>query len=676
MGAAVSCPFLFGAVLEFQDIKGMGKSRIDKLRAAGIYRPLDLLLRFPYKYVDLNAYTEELKNGTEVALCGTVISEPSVRFLRKGLRITSVMLKTEYGEIEAAWFNQKYIKSALTYGKTLYLSGKIKKFGKKISISAPKILHPCGSGVIPVYRSIRGIPHNVFSDAIDMILDNTHIDGYIPEGVRKKYALGSLTDVFREVHRPRTIESAYYALKILSLEKLSYTISMYSLVKSAGVKNKPFVYKSGDGLLNDAIKKLPFALTYGQKTALNEIVESMRGGKPMNRLLQGDVGCGKTIIALLAMYFAYLNGYQSVLMAPTEILAVQHYKSAIKYLENLGAKAVLLSGSMTKSERDAALFNIKTNGADIIIGTHALIGDDVIFNNLSLIITDEQQRFGVNQRGRLENKAVGADTLVMTATPIPRTLALTLYGELEQSVVSMLPSNRADIITAIVPENKFDGMFEYVVSHAEYGEQTYIVCPRIDADDEEDLVSAVELYEKLNKKYKNVIFGLLHGKLKDTEKNSIMGDFASGKINILISTTVIEVGIDVPDAVNIIIFNSERYGLSQLHQLRGRVGRGNKTSYCFLPVKGGIPERLEFFRNCRNGFELSEYDFAQRGAGDFIGTRQHGDTDDLPVKIDAELIKTAKAISDDTLKDGNSAARLRESMTSGAEEYVRSITMN
>lgn len=662
--------------MDFSEIKGIGKSRIAKLKAAGINTPLDLLLHFPYKYVDTSSAVDfsKLSEGDDLTVCGTVVNQPEVRYLRKGLRLTKVVLDTKYGQIEANWFNRKYIATALPCGKTVCLNGKVKKFRNKISLSAPVIVQSVQDGIVPLYKSL-GIPQTIFNDAIGEVLERAQITGYIPDEVRQKYRLGSLTNAFKGVHRPNNITQAESAAKILALEKLSYTLSAFSLVKTLGGNEKKYEYGLPKESLNNVINSLPFKLTQEQDGALNAILKSLNGEAPMNMLLQGDVGCGKTVIALLCMFYAHLCGYQSVLMAPTEILALQHYKSAIRFLEPLGAKCALLCGSLNKQEREQVLFNIRTKSADIIIGTHALISESVEFKDLSLVITDEQQRFGVNQRGSLENKAQGADTLVMTATPIPRTLALCVYGELCQTNVKSLPQGRPDIVTKTVPASKYKSMFDYVFSCAEKGEQTYIVCPRIDADEDETLISATELHKKLIGEYNCDNIGLLHGRLKDSEKSEVMRRFACGDIKVLVATSVVEVGIDVPSATNIIIFNSERYGLSQLHQLRGRVGRGVKKSYCFLPTDNPV-ERLNFFCNCRDGFELSEYDFVQRGAGDFIGTRQHGDSTDFPIKIDAELIKLAKLIADDTLRNAEAKAILKNGITCGTEEYIKTITMN
>ena len=664
--------------MEFEELKGIGKSRIEKLKAAGFNNPLDLLLHFPYKYVDLRREIDfnKLKDGDDITLLGVVDNIPKVAHIRKGLCIVKVVLSTRYGTVEASWFNQKFILSQVKQGTEIWITGKVKRFGKKITVSAPTIIHPNGKSVLPLYRNISGIPQKVLTEALSTVLARAKIESYIPEAVRTKHDLPSLSVAFSQVHNPADIYAAQIASRVLSLEKLSYSLSVFRCVKEEQKNGKKFAYKNGDEELKKAVASLPFELTDDQIKALREIIDSLRDDNSMNRLLQGDVGCGKTVVALLAAYFAYLNGYQSVLMAPTEILAIQHYATAIKYFEKLGMRAVLLTGSVTKNERDEILFNIRNQAADIVIGTHALFGDDVVFRNLSLIITDEQQRFGVNQRGSLENKSPNADILVMTATPIPRTLAMCTYGELNQSVIKTLPKGRPEISTSAVPPNKLDSMFSYIFAKADGGEQTFIVCPRIDDDEESDLVSAVELYGKLTKQYPNYNIGLLHGRMKDAEKNAVMSDFLAGKVRVIVSTTVIEVGIDIPQATNIIIFNSERFGLSQLHQLRGRVGRGTVKSFCFLPTDGEIPPRLKYFCGCNDGFSLAEYDFTQRGAGDFIGTRQHGDTSELSIKIDAELITKAKEISDDTLRDPTSYRRIREGIANGTVDYVRAITLN
>ncbi|MDE7395525.1 MAG: ATP-dependent DNA helicase RecG [Clostridiales bacterium] len=660
-----------------EDIRGLGKARIQKLYEAGITRPIDLLLLFPYKYVDFSAPFDPrtCKDGDDITVIGTVDNEPKVQFIRKGLSLVRVVLATPYGKIDVSWFNQRFIARALPHGKQVCITGKVKKFKQKISIAAPVLLPKIADNILPLYRPVAGVPSTVLREAINLLLDRTDVHGYLPDSVRAQFSLPDLGQAFRAMHCPQSMEQVWLAARALALEKLGYSLGVFTLVKRRSEEGQKHKYDNGDAQMRAAIENLPFILTDGQRTALSEILASLRGGKVVNRLVQGDVGCGKTIVALLSMYFAYLNGHQSVLMAPTEILAMQHYRSAIRFLEPLGVKTVFLSGALSKSARDSALFNIRTHAADVVIGTHALLSDDVVFHDLSLIVTDEQQRFGVNQRGALENKATAPDCLVMTATPIPRTLALCMYGELEQSFIRTLPTGRPEIVTKIVPEQKEKSMFDYITDRANE-EQSYVVCPRIDEGEEDGLFSAVALFERLCAEYPNVRFGLLHGRLKDKEKAQIMDDFARGDIRVLVCTTVVEVGIDVPNAVNIVLFNAERYGLSQLHQLRGRVGRGTKKSFCFLPQYDTPPERLTFFCGCTDGFVLAEYDFDKRGAGDFIGTRQHGEGDDLPVKVDADLIREAKAISEVALKDEETRRKMLESCTGGTAAYIRSITMN
>ncbi len=664
-----------GQSIGFEQIKGLGAARIQKLNKAGILRPLDLLLRFPKSYIDFNAPFDPASctDGSDVTVLGTVANEPKVQYLKKGLCIVKAVLETEHGKIDAAWFNQRFIARALPHGKRVCVTGKVKKFHNKISITAPVLLPNIADGILPLYRAVPGVPSNVLREAIDVLLQRVQVQSFFSDELRAKFGLQPLSEAIRIIHRPQSLPQVAQAARSLALEKLGYSLSVFSLVKKRSANGPKHSYAAGDAQMRAAIENLPFILTDGQRTALQDILSAMRAKPVMNRLLQGDVGCGKTIVALLAMYFAHLNGHQSVLMAPTEILAMQHYRTAINFLEPLGVKTALLSGALPKNQRDETLFNIKTHAVDVIVGTHALLSPDVTFADLSLIITDEQQRFGVNQRSALENKATAPDCLVMTATPIPRTLALCMYGELEQSDIHTMPKNRPHITTKLVPEHKHAAMFDYIMARATT-EQSYVVCPRIDEDD--DLTAAVSTFERLQADYPNVKCGLLHGRMRESEKNAVMEAFACGKIRVLVSTTVVEVGIDVPTAVNMIIFNAERYGLSQLHQLRGRVGRGTQDGYCFLPIAGEAPDRLRFFCDTTDGFALSEYDFGVRGAGDFIGTRQHGEADDLPVKIDADLIRTAKAFSEAALKDEKTRIRLLKSCTDTAEEYIRSITLN
>ena len=658
------------------DLKGLGEKRIQKLQAAGITSPADLILYFPYKYLDLSAPPDfnALSDGDETAFYCTVAKEPVYKYVRKGLDFVKADVLIGDKTVACTWFNQRYVKKQLVVGKKLIISGKIKRFKTKFEISAPQIIKESARGgkIIPLYRSIKGLPSNVLTDAISVCLGSVTVNGYLSGADLKSFGLMPLNDAVKILHFPTDSASVKAASHSVALENLSYSLAMFNVLKRSGGSARRFVYKDNSDKLNNFIEKLPFSLTNDQRSAVNDIIGSLSSDSKMNRLLQGDVGSGKTIVAFTAMYYAALSGYQSVLMAPTELLARQHYKTALKLFERENINIEYLSGAQSAARRAESLFNIENGVADIIIGTHSVISDDVNFARLSLVITDEQHRFGVAQRGSLENKSIGADT------PIPRTLALTLYGDLEQSVIKTVPKDKAKIFTRIVPMNKMSDMYRYIKGEAASGRRTYLVCARIDEDDD-NIVSAVGLYRYLQKSFSEIGIGLLHGQMKDVEKNRIMQDFYDGKLNVLVTTSVIEVGIDVKEAVNIVIFNAERYGLSQLHQFRGRVGRGNSDSYCFLPlgeIGESARERLDKFVKNSDGFALAEADFISRGAGDFLGTRQHGKSSALGLeKITPELLEQAKKISDRILSDPELSAVL-ESGARENTEYIKSLTLN
>ena len=668
--------------MKLSDVKGLGEKRIQKLEAAGIVSPADLLLYFPYKYLDLSATPdfEQLRDGDETAFYCTVVKEPVYKFVRKGLDFVKTDVEVGGRNITCTWFNQRYVKKQLFVGKRLIMSGKVKRFKTKIEISAPQIVSETGrqGKIIPLYRPIKGLPQSVLKEAIEVCIKSVTVNGYLSGADLKKFDLMPLNDAVKILHFPLDMQGVRAASRSVALENLAYTIATFDILKHSGDGNRKFAYSGSREKLEKFILSLPFELTDDQRTAVDDTVDSLCSDKKMNRLLQGDVGSGKTVVALTAMYFAALSGYQSVLMAPTELLAMQHYETAIKLFEHENVNIEFLSGSQNAARRGTSLFNIKSGVADIVIGTHSLISDDVDFARLALVVTDEQHRFGVAQRGKLENKSVGSDSLVMSATPIPRTLALTLYGDLQQSQIRTVPKEKAKIMTRIVPMSKIADMYRYIKEDAKQGKRSYLVCARIEQEDD-NVVSATALYKYLEKSFAEVGIGLLHGQMKDIEKNAVMRDFSDGKLNVLVTTSVIEVGIDVPQAVNMVIFNAERYGLSQLHQLRGRVGRGKTDSYCFLPldeVGENSRERLETFVKSSDGFALAEADFISRGAGDFLGTRQHGKNTALSLeKITPTLLEQARAISNYLLSD----PVLRKSLelgNIGEREYIKSLTLN
>lgn len=654
--------------MELTDIKGIGAARAEKLNSIGIIRPTDLLLRFPDLYLQTAAsFPVDAREGDGVSFRAVVKTRAVRSFIRRGLSVTKMTFLADGVSVVCSWFNMPFMGRTLEVGDEVYICGTVKRFKGVVQFTNPLVRKAANGDpdIIPVYK-INGFPSKTFAEAVSCAL-KLKVSGFIPDGLRAEFALPDLITAITSVHFPKSMAEVAASRRALAIEDLSYMISTYRLVKKT--EKRANVYQDKSDAMRDFIASLPYELTGEQARAVNSIVEKLKSGDVLNALIQGDVGCGKTVIAICAMYFAALNGYQSVLMAPTEILARQHYANMINILERHGVRCELVCGSLSSAQRQTALFNVKYGNAKCVVGTHALIGEDIVFDKLSLVITDEQQRFGVNQRAKLQNKAETADSIVMTATPIPRTLAMAFYGELDQITVKGLPARRAPIKTSIVPSSKISGMFDYILKKAEEGEQTYLVCSRIETD--ENLTSCESLKKQLGATELKPYIGVLHGKMKETLKNSVMEKFKRGEIKVLISTTVVEVGIDVPNATTAVIFDADRYGLSELHQIRGRVGRGDKISYCFLLSENDAAiDRIKQFTACRDGFELAELDFTIRGAGDFIGTKQHGGAG----LINTEIIDTARALSDKLVKNSDAVKEISASIT--REEFIKSVTMN
>ncbi|MCH5163008.1 MAG: ATP-dependent DNA helicase RecG [Clostridiales bacterium] len=657
--------------MELCEIKGIGAKRVQSLNESGIYTPSDLLLRFPDKYIYKDTKIDRnVREGQEISFVGTVVSEASRRFIRRGLTVVSCCLENNGIKIKCSWFNQPYAARNLKLGDRVYACGKVKKFGSSLQLTNPTFMTPQdGDGdIVPVYRTT--IPSRAFASAVRTALDNVRVNSFIPNNLGDKYGIMPLGEALKTVHCPSDVQALKRARRSVAVENMSYVVTSYRLLKDDA---RDFSYRAKSECIDDYVNSLSYPLTPDQKNAVDAIISSMKSDKLMNMLVQGEVGCGKTAVAMCAMYFAARSGYQSAIMTPTEVLARQHYDTMVKVLEPLGIKTQLLCASMNKVQRETALFNIRYGAASCIVGTQSLIGDDIEYDDLRLVIVDEQQRFGVNQRAKLESKGKKTDMIVMTATPIPRTLALSLYGELQQTEIRTMPSNRPVIHTATVPPQKIDGMYKYIKERAALDERTYIICPRIEGADD-DITGVEEIYGKLKKSPLADITGCVHGKMKDAERNEIMAAFKRGKIKVLVSTTVVEVGIDVPEATTVVIYDAERFGLSQLHQIRGRVGRGTKESYCFLISENGTPEsdaRLKQFCGMTDGFSVSELDFKLRGAGDFVGLRQHGNGS---LEIDEDIIERSRALSDAVIADGSSCAAIIRSLK--APEFIRSVTMN
>lgn len=662
--------------MKLEDIKGLGKKRIEKLKASGINDPLDILLLFPYAYFDKRAVIEwkNLRSGDSVTFMAKPSRPPVLRRIRKGLSYVKAEFISFGSRVVCTWFNQDYVYRRLSAGTEVIVTGRLKRSTSYIDITAPKIVPDREGNIIPLYRLPDGLNQSLMREAAAAILSAVRIKGYVGEEAAREAGILPVEKAIREAHFPTDISLAETASRSAATEDLAYMLSLYRLLKHDAEK-RVRRYADRSEKLGKAINDLPFSLTNDQQNAVGEIVRELRSDERMNVLLQGDVGCGKTIVAFLAAYYAALNGYQTAIMAPTEILARQHYAKALEFFGDKRLTVACLTGTTAAKDRAAIIKGIENGDVDIAVGTHALTGKNVRFRDLGLTITDEQHRFGVCQRGSLENKADGADNIVMSATPIPRTLALSLYGQLKTINIKEKPSCGTCITTAIVPENKLSDMFVYIAERSRSGEKTYIVCPRIDGDED---ISATALYKKLRGgPLSGIGTGLLHGRMSGTEKDKVMTEFATGNIDVLVCTTVVEVGIDVPDATTMAIFGADRLGLSQLHQLRGRIGRRGQKSYCFIISDDETAsDRLKFLCRCSDGFALAEYDFDSRGAGDFLGTRQHGRTETFSgVRVDAEMLKKAEKLSGILLSDENTAAALAVH-ADGKEEFIRSLSLN
>lgn len=637
---------------DIQYIKGIGPKRAEKLNKLNIFTLKDLLYYFPRQFEDRNNLKKIIQlENEEKATIKVVIVGVSTSSPRKGLSITKVDVRDETGYAKLVFFNQQYVKNAFKPGDTILVFGKVKKEFKKIEISSCEVEYLTNSPkntckIMPIYpltygvsnKDIIGIIKNVLSD------ESLVIKEYMPKHIIDKYKLCSIDYAIRNLHNPISKESLKIALyRIVFEEFLILQLGLF-LFKN-GVEESDGIKFEENKKLDDVLTSLPFKLTKAQNRALNEIIEDMQCNKAMNRLVQGDVGSGKTVVALLSLAHCVFNGFQGALMAPTEILAEQHYISLTETLKPFGINIELLVGSLTKKQKESVLEKTKNKEVDILIGTHALIEDKVEFNNLGLVITDEQHRFGVRQRSKLSEKGENPDILVMTATPIPRTLALILYGDLDISIIDELPPGRQPIETIAIDKSKRDRAYNSLVrKEVEKGRQVYIVCPLVEESEAIEAKAAVDLVEELKLEYfSDLKVGLLHGKMKPSEKDLIMKSFKNREIDILVSTTVIEVGVNVPNATLMIIENAERFGLAQLHQLRGRVGRGSHKSYCILiyASKSEVcKQRMSIMEETNDGFKISEKDLEIRGPGEFFGTRQHG----LPELKVANIFKHMKIL--------------------------------
>ncbi len=634
------------ATTDIRFLKGVGEKRAVVLKSKGIDTVGALLRYYPRAYRD---WTDIKKIMTapfyeNVCIKARIVT-PIETTEKRGLTLYKFIAEDSSGRMQITLFNQKYLAEKLRYDREYLFYGKLGGDYYIKQMKSPEIQEVGFEGIEPIYPALKTLSSKTLKGLIKNALQQISLDEPLNREIRQRNSLCDINAAINNIHFPKSKEGLEYAKKRLVFEELFVLRIALTLLKSHK-RGKTTSY-IGNDYFDEFVSLLPFELTSAQKRVAKECISDMKKPRPMNRLIQGDVGSGKTAVCAAVMYNAAKNGFQSALMAPTEILAEQHFKTLSAFFENTGIKCGLLTGSTTKKQKSIIKDELKNGAVDIIVGTHAIISDDVEFWNLGLVVTDEQHRFGVSQRGKLSKKAQNPHTLVMSATPIPRTLGLILYGDLDISVIDEYPKGRQKIDTYFVDTSYRKRIYNYIKKFLNEGRQGYIVCPLVNENEEMDITPATEYYDSLKKNdFKNYSLGLLHGKMKPREKEAVMRQFSEGEIQLLISTTVIEVGIDVPNAVIMVIENAERFGLSQLHQLRGRIGRGEYKSDCIL-ISGSksreTKERLSVIKNTCDGFKIADADLELRGPGDFLGSRQHG----LPeMKIadlfaDRDVLKTA-----------------------------------
>jgi len=660
--------------MELSELKGLGPTRTARLRAMGISSLRDLMFTLPYRYEDqttLSLCSTEKEGPLTVR--GVVAEKPRITYFR-GRSLVSAHITDESGTLLLQWFNEPWMAVQLPVQTPVMLYGRMTVRNRRRALVNPRIVTE--PGWIPVYRLPRGIPAKLFRSLIKEALK--HMSDCCPETLppafRERYGLVSLSDALHQAHFPTGLDQLRPARRRLSFERMLLylmCVSMQSRRASPG-----FAFPDAVGYTDAYWNTLRFSPTSAQRRVLDEIAEDLQRDQSMSRLIQGDVGCGKTAIAFGALYLAWKNHYQAALMAPTEILASQHYENALTILSPLGIRCRLLTGSTRAAERRQLLKELAQGQCDVLFGTHAIISEAVRFQCLGLVITDEQHRFGVRQRGLLREKGLDASlrephVLVMSATPIPRTMALILYGDLDLSIVDELPPGRRSVQTRMVPESKRDDMYQFIRSRVAQGRQAYVVCPLVeDSEAMGEMRSAKSVYDTLRTGIlSNVKTAITWGGQKSEEKEAVLRSFAAGEIQVLVSTTVIEVGINVPNATVMVIENAERYGLSQLHQLRGRVGRGTEESWCFLV--SSETERLRTMCETNDGFIIAQKDLELRGPGELMGTRQSGESlQGIPLDGDTRLLnEVSDAVQELTRRPETDEERI--SIESLAREFAR-----
>ncbi len=637
-------------------LRGVSEKRAKDFAKLNITDTAELVRYFPRTYLDMTnrASVREVYHNDMALLACTLVSVEPVRYTGR-TKMVRALLEQGGDNFTAVWFNMPYIAQKLKPGEYLFY-GRVQNYYDRISLVNPSF-EPLErndrlKGLVPVYPLRGALTQRVLRECIANALKTEPIHTVIPEELIRKYKLSPLRQAYFDVHRPESQTRLSNASERIALEEYFTLISAFKLIK--GDKNEARIhrYTVTEREVAAFEKRFPFTFTAGQQGAVRAIYDNLTSPVRMNRLLQGDVGSGKTAVALTGIFMAVKSGFQAVYLSPTEVLAAQNYQVLCKIFPDY--RVAYLAGGSTAKEKREIKAALASGEIDILCGTHAVLQEDVLFRDLAFCVCDEQHRFGVSQRNMLSEKGSGADVLVMSATPIPRTLSLIFYGDLDITTIPDKPKERQEISTSVIPAYKYEDMLAYIRRETKAGKQAYFVCAKID-DDEGQVTSVTELYEELKGKLFDVRFALLHGKMKEKEKAEIMTAFKNKEYDCLVSTTVIEVGVDVPNATIMVVYNAERFGLSQLHQLRGRVGRGSDKSYCFLLVGSESEtalERLNILKTTTDGFKLAEKDLELRGSGDFFGTRQSGKflNDIKNLRYSTDVIFAAKKLSDEAFE--------------------------
>lgn len=633
-----------------EDIKGIGPKTLKLFQNLNIFTIQDLITYYPYKYKLYHPVTlDNYEENTEVLINGYVASDAKIYYIKRNLNKISFRLNTGTKLINVTIFNRPFIKQHLLLNKYISVIGKYNIKTNTLTASDIKLTPIIKDEIEPIYHTTQGLKQVNIHKIINNLLEkNIYVPSLIPEEYIKEYSLLDKLTAIKEIHNPTSTNNLKQAEICLKYEELfEYTLKINYLKYLKDKKTTSYIKTFDTSKLDNLISSLPFKLTDSQVNAVEDIKNDFNSPKHMNRLILGDVGSGKTIISFLALFMNYLSGYQGVLMAPTEILIKQHYENIKKILTDLNIE--ILTGSTTKKDRDKIIENLKNGKIDILLSTHSVLNDDVVFKNIGLVVTDEQHRFGVNQRKNLQNKGENVDVLYMSATPIPRTLALTIFKDMDITEIKTKPLNRKPKITKLYKTSEIKEVLYEMLDEIKKGHQIYVVSPLIENEEENTKLASVNyLYEKINVALNGKVpIGVLHGKLKNEEKENIMNDFKSNKTKILISTTIIEIGVDVSNATMIVIFNAERFGLATLHQLRGRIGRNDIESKCILISDYDTP-RLKILEESEDGFYISEKDFELRGSGDLFGVKQSGDMVFKIANLNKDF-KILKKCSEDSL---------------------------